>query len=195
MSASSDNAYYQALAEAISVDDPASDIQAVFNSIVENVAKTVRAKACSLALLTPDKKFLRHMASHGLSEGYLKKGRVAADRSISDALKGKPVAILDATADPRVQYPQEAKKEGVVSILSVPIILEGECLGVLRVYTDQPRRFTDSDIEFVGTAASMGAVALEKAVFGGEETSEPDYDTFRQQLKELEWARWPGQSG
>ncbi len=189
------DAYFKALSEAITVEDPTADIQKVLSSIVENVAKAVAVEACSLALITPDKRFLRHVASFGLSEEYVKKGRVIADQSISATLQGKPVAVLDAANDKSVQYPEEAQKEGIVSILSVPIILNDDVIGVLRVYSDQQRNFTDGDIQFVQTAASMGAVALKNAVFGdADESSKMDYDAFRQQLVELQWGRWPGQS-
>lgn len=169
----------------------AENIQNILCSIVENVTKEVRAKGCSLALLTPDGKFLRHMASYGLSEKYVRKGRIQVDRSMSEALNGNPVAVIDATIDARVQYRKQAEQEGIVSIVSVPVMYEKEILGVMRVYTAQPRRFTEEDIRFICTAASLGAKALENAVDGY--IPEGDYDAFRQQLLELEWARWPGQ--
>ncbi len=195
MTTTENDAYLQALSEATMTGDSTTDIQRVLDSIVENVGKAVVAKACSLALLTPDKKFLRHMAAFGLSEEYVRKGRVSADRSISDALQGNAVAILDTANDSRVQYPEEANKEGIVSILSVPIMLKDDPIGVLRVYTNQQRNFTDGDIQFVKTAANMGAVALKNAVSGSDdESSKSGHDTFQQQLVELQWGRWPGQS-
>jgi GAF domain-containing protein len=91
--------------------------------------------------------------------------------------------VLDATSDERVQYREQAFEEGIVSILSVPIMLREEIIGVLRVYTSERRRFTDADIYFAGAAANLGAIALENARI--HETLEYDYATFRRQL--LEW--------
>ena len=92
-------------------ENPNASLQAVLSSTVESVKTAVRVKGCSLALLTPDRKYLRHMASCGLSESYITKGRISVEKSIPETLKGNFVAILDATQDERVQYPAEAEKE------------------------------------------------------------------------------------
>ena len=92
----------------------------------------------------------------------------------------------------RVQYPAEAEKEGIASILAVPIYIEEEYMGVLRIYIANRRRFTVDDIYFVCTAANMGATTIENAVLDSDDPSVADHDIFRQQLVELQWARWPG---
>ena len=135
----------------------------VLNDIVENVAKALGAKGCSMMVLTPDRELLLHTTVYGLSNWYVQKGRVSTDKSISEALEGKPAAVLDATKDKRIQYHLEAKREGVASILSVPMMLREEIIGVLRVYTAEPHQFTTDDIHFVGTVANLAAIVLEKA--------------------------------
>ena len=102
-------------------------------------------------------------SSFGLSDRYLQKGPVSADRSISDTIRGKPVIIEDATSDPMVQYPEEAKKEGIASIVSVPIILRGKSIGVLRLYTSVPCRFTQEDIDFLSAVAVQSGLAIENS--------------------------------
>lgn len=94
-------------------------------------------------------------------------------KNISETLKGDFVAILDATQDERVQYPAETEKEGIASILAVPIYLEEEYMGVLRIYTANRRRFTVDDIYFVRTAANMGATTIENAVLDSDDPSRP----------------------
>jgi len=192
MTTDSSPTYYEVISEMATNENPNASLQAVLSSIVESVKTAMRVKGCSLALLTPDRKYLRHMASCGLSENYITKGRISVKKSISETSKGKVVAILDATQDKRVQYPAEAEKEGIASILAVPIYLEAEYMGILRVYTVNRRRFTVDDIYFARTAANMGATAIKNAVLNSDDPSVADYDTFRQQLVELEWARWPG---
>jgi GAF domain-containing protein len=154
--------YYQELYEVAAVLNSARDPQAVLHAIVALVAKAIGAKGCSLMLLTPDGKVLLHTAAYGLSDWYVRKGLVSADKSISESLEGKPVAVLDATKDERIQYRQQARKEGIVSILSVPTMLREEIIGVIRVYTGEPRQFSTEDIYFVGAVAHLGAIALEK---------------------------------
>ncbi len=155
--------YYTSLYELAAAINSARAPEFILQSLVEGVAKAMGAKGCSLMLLSPDRKTLLHTAVYGLSDWYVKKGPVSTDKSISEALKGKAVAILDATQDNRIQYRDQAKKEGIASILSVPMTLREEIIGVIRVYTSEAYQFTTDDIYFVGAVANLGAIALENA--------------------------------
>ncbi len=135
----------------------------VLNYIVESITRAMGVKGCSLLLLTPDKEQLIHSISYGLSNWYLKKGPVSANTIFPEILEGKPVAILDASQDPRIQYREEARREGIASTLSVPLMPRGEVIGVMRVYTSEPRQFSSEDIDFLSALANLGAIALEKA--------------------------------
>jgi signal transduction protein with GAF and PtsI domain len=188
MAVKTERKYCRNLYEVAAVVNSARTIDTVLHSVVESVSMEVRAKGCSAMLLTPDKKRLHHTATYGLSTQYIKKGSIAADKSIAEALTGKPVAVYAATEDKRIQYREQAGKEGIASILTVPMSLKGEIIGVMRVYTSEPRHFTDDDIYFISIAANIGAIALENAVLSKAKSYE--FEAFRQQLQELEWARW-----
>ncbi|MGA2106596.1 MAG: GAF domain-containing protein [Syntrophorhabdales bacterium] len=171
--------YYHSLYEVAAVLNSSRAAKDILESIVENVARTVGAKGCSLMLLTQDKKVLSRAAVYGLSERYVKKGPVLADKSLSEALRGKVVNVLHASQDDRIQYPEQARKEEIASILSVPMMLREEIVGVIRVYTAEPRQFTKDDIYFVGAVANLGAIALENARLYA--TLKKDYETFRRE--------------
>ena len=175
--------YYHSLYQVAAAINSARASEPVLNSIVENVAKAMGAKACSLTLLTPDRKLLFHATAWGLSDWFVKMGPLSADKSIAEALGGKPVAVLDATGDKRIQYPEQVKKEGIASILSVPMMLREEIIGVVRVYTAEPRRFSEADMHFVGAVANLGAIALENAEL--YEAAKKDYQVVMQEM--LEW--------
>ena len=175
--------YYQSLFELAAALNSARAPEAVLQSIVEGVAKTMGSKGCSLMLLSPDRKVLLHTVAYGLSDWYVRKGPVSADKSISEALAGRPIAVFDAAGDLRIQYREQAKKEGIGSILSVPMTLREEIIGVIRVYTAERRSFTVDDMYFVGGVANLGAIALENARL--YEAVNKDYETFRQDM--LEW--------
>ncbi|MDD5289114.1 MAG: GAF domain-containing protein [Dehalococcoidales bacterium] len=183
-----ESSYYQSLYEVAASINSARAPEKVLDSIVENVAKAMNVKGCSLMLLTPNKKLLIHTTAYGLSDWYVKKGPVSADKSIAEALEGKPVAILDATEDERAQYREQAKKEGIASILSVPMMLREEILGVIRVYTAEPYNFTMDDIFFVGAIANLGAIAMENARL--YDAIQKNYDSFRQDIMEWIGANW-----
>jgi len=81
-----------------------------------------------------------------------------------EALAGQMVAIYDARTDERFQYREEAAKEGLASVLVVPLMVEGRRpVGVLRVYTDTPREFDAEERKFVQAIADISAIAIENA--------------------------------
>ena len=99
----------------------------------------------------------------GLSESYLRKGPLDADKSIAETLNGQIVLILDTANSSRVQYPEEAIKEGIASVLSVPITVKGQIIGVLRIYTAEQRNFSDDEYELISGLADMGGIAIDNA--------------------------------
>jgi signal transduction protein with GAF and PtsI domain len=155
----------------------------VIHSIVESVTTAMSVKGCALMLLTPDKKILLHTAAYGLSDWFVRKGPVIVDQSMSYTLSGHPLVVLDATSDDRVQYHRQLTEEGIASVLSVPVKLREDVIGVMRVYTSKKYQFTDDDIAFATMAANFGAMALESARF--YDTLQKDYETFRQEM--LQW--------
>ena len=86
-----------------------------------------------------------------------------ADRSIAEAMQGKTVSVYDITQDPRAQYPEEARAEGIASMVSVPVAIKGRIIGVLRLYTSSPREFGEDELNFAEALAEMGAIAIENA--------------------------------
>jgi GAF domain-containing protein len=94
--------YYSSLYELAATLNSSRPPESILQSVVEGVAKAMGAKGCSLMLLIPDRKVLLHTVAYGLSDWYVRKGPVSADKSISEALEDKPVAILDATEDHRI---------------------------------------------------------------------------------------------
>lgn len=155
--------YYHALYRVATTVNSTLESTAVLTAIVQNVAEAMGTKACSIMLLSPDRRELRHSAAYGLSEKYVKKGPVRVDLSMSEALAGRSVAVLDATADARVQYGPQNQEEGISSILSVPMRLRGQIIGVVRVYAGEPREFSLEDAEFVEAVAHLGAISLDNA--------------------------------
>jgi signal transduction protein with GAF and PtsI domain len=102
---------------------------------VDSVKTSLEIKGCALFLIDPQNKALEVAASCGLSAEYLKKGPLS---SMSD--------------DPRIQYPDAAKKEGIASILAVPIYSRGNVIGSMRVYSAEQWEFTLEDVNFVQAA-------------------------------------------
>ena len=130
---------------------------------VESIKTALEVKGCSLFLFNRKTNELELATSFGLSEEYINKGPVSALRSIAQSLDEGPVAIYDVMDDPRIQYPEEARKEGIASLLSVPIVVGGNLMGAMRVYTANPWEFTLEDVNFVQALAQLAGAAISMA--------------------------------
>src|SRR2546421_7822565 len=131
--------YYHALHQAALTISSSLELDQVLQSVVMSITEAMQVKACVLRLLDARTSQLQLSASYGLSGGYLAKGPIEVERSPidSEALRGAPVIIPDVSADNRFQYQDAAKREGLVSVLCVPLEVHGKAIGVMRVYTSE----------------------------------------------------------
>jgi GAF domain-containing protein len=157
--------YYTALHQAALTFSSSLEVEPVLRSIAKSTAEAMQVKACALRLLDPRTGQLQLGAFYGLSEGYLAKGPIEVERSPidSEALHGTPVIIPDVSTDSRFQYQEAAKREGLVSVLCVPLEVHGKAIGVMRVYTSEQTTFREDDIQFMTVLASLAALAIENA--------------------------------
>jgi len=56
-----------------------------------------------------------------------------------------------------------ARREGLVSLLSVPLLFNQQAIGVLSVYTGQPHSFSNEEIRILSALADLSAITIEKA--------------------------------
>ncbi len=159
MALSKERAYYQAVRRAVTAVGSNADLKEKLAVIIRGTARSMKAGA-SLMMLDSSRKKLIHSASWGLSQYYLRKGVLDAERSLSEVTTGKIVVITDITKDNRIQYRQIAAQAGIVSILGVPIVMDGSAIGSIRVYTKELCEFSNQDINFVNTMAKLAGVAL-----------------------------------
>ena len=158
-----DHTYLSAFINITRAISSSLEFQEVLNQIVKSTCETTGSKGCTLMLLDEEGGKLEVKSSYGLSDQYIRKGPLSADKSIIDTLKGKPVIIEDATSDPRLQYPLEAKREGIASVIPLPVILRARVIGALRLYTSVPCKFTQDDIDFLSAIAMQAGLAIENA--------------------------------
>ncbi len=138
----------------------ALDVGEILDHIARQTAEATGAKGCAVRVLNDKTRLFELSAVWGLSQEYLKKGPVDADHSLAACMNGEVVQILDTADDPRVQYPDDAKAEGIVSILSVPMMMMDRIVGVLRLYTSEPRVFTEDELAFVRALVDLRILAL-----------------------------------
>ncbi len=137
-------------------------VQNVLRAIVESITRGTGSKGCSLLVLDPGGKKLYHRVSYGISDDFIEKGAVDVDETLRKVLKGKSVSIPDVSSDPRVQHGEEMAREGIASILSIPMRSYGGIRGVMRVYSSERRDFTKDEIDFLDSIAELSGLVLEK---------------------------------
>ncbi|OQX25422.1 MAG: hypothetical protein BWK80_15640 [Desulfobacteraceae bacterium IS3] len=139
------------------------DIKKIMHIMSADIAEILGVKASSIRLLDQENNTLELVASYGLSEQYLSKGPASAEKGIPEALRNRPIVVKDVGAEAGVEYREEKKREGIVSILSVPINARDEVIGVLRLYSDVPRDFDYDDIMMATAMAHQGGLAIQNA--------------------------------
>src|SRR5688500_6491350 len=94
------------------------DLQKVLQRTVRVVCDVMHTKAASIRLIDTEKDELVIKAVYNLSDEYLAKGPVRHSKAEIDQTALGPDGfefVRDMSTDPRVQYPQEAVREGIVS--------------------------------------------------------------------------------
>jgi signal transduction histidine kinase len=142
------------------------ELPQVLDRLVKSTAKAMEVRACSIRLLDKSGRQLEAVAVFGLSQAYLNKGPVEADTNplARETLSGHVVNIPNAPENPLLQYPEEARQEGIQSMLSAPLIGKSGPLGIIRAYAVEPERFTPDDEAFLAAIAAQGSIAIENAL-------------------------------
>ncbi len=157
------SSYYSALKRITKVANSALSLRRICNSVAKSTARAMQVNGCRILSLNSQKEYLITVGAYGLSDLYLKKGPLDARKSLPDILEGKVVSIADAAKDDRVQHPQIALAQGISSILGVPVLGKGEAIGEIRIYTREPRQFSEADKSFLLSVADICAVIFERA--------------------------------
>jgi len=141
------------------------ELQQVLETVARSAAEVLDMKAASIRLLEPSGRELVLKAVHNLSPEYLNKGPILLDKSEVDKASlegdGQVVFIEDMATDPRTIYPQDAKREGLASILSAGMVYRGKRVGVMRVYSGDTRTFSDFEQHLLHAIANLAAAAIE----------------------------------
>lgn len=138
-------------------------LKEILQLIVTMTAQVMNSKICSIMLLDDKRQELFIGATQSLSKEYINKPNVKIGQSISGLAvkKKKPVTVADVTKEPGYMYPKIAKKEGIVSMLSVPMMIRDRVIGVINSYTSYEHRFSNEEIRILQAIANQAAVAIE----------------------------------
>jgi len=135
------------------------------SAITREACALMSSRMSSLLLLDESGKWLDLRASHGAGRAYLEKPRLSAEESLVGVVirRKKPMQVADVQTSSRYQNIGMAQREGLVSLLSVPLMFSGHALGVLNVYTSRPYTFSNEEVRILSALAALSAIAIEKA--------------------------------
>ncbi len=136
----------------------------ILQLIVTVTAELMGSKICSLMLLDEAKQVLVIKATQALSPAYRNKPSIKVGQSISGLVvkERQPISVVDVTNDPQYMFPDIARREGLRSLLSVPMAMQDRVIGVLNCYTAHEHHFSDEEIRVLSTMANQAAVAIER---------------------------------
>ena len=148
----------QAINSALSLDE-------ALQAITREGATLMNGRMCALHLLDESREWLDLRASHGAGEAYLGKRRLAVSESLLGTVvrRRKPFQVENVQTSTRYQRVAVARQEGLVSLVSVPLLFRNQPIGTLSVYTGRPHSFSNEEIRILSALAELSAIAIEKA--------------------------------
>ncbi len=137
-------------------------LEDILKLIVTVTAQAIGSKLCSLMLLN-EKNELVIRATQTVSEAYTKKPPIKLGEGISGkvALENKPITVYDVQQEKDYKYKELARKEGICSLLCIPLAVKGKVIGVINLYSSQPHKFTKNEINLSSTVANQAALVIE----------------------------------
>lgn len=138
-------------------------IEDVLQLLVTMTAQMMNSKICSIMLLDQVSGELRIEATQSLSEQYRRKPNLKVGQSISGRAvqDRRPIIVADVTKEQDYMFPDLAKKEGLCSMVSVPMMVREKAVGVINSYTAVPHVFTSEEVKLLQAIANQAAIAIE----------------------------------
>jgi len=175
---------YNILREISSSLHSGAHVKDVLETIVMKSAEMLNARGALIRILNSGTRQLELGAAYGLSDQYVSKGPIPSEEIITDLCRqNRIIMIRDILNDPRVQHPKEALAEGIRMMIDAPITYRDDVLGVLRIYFDEPREFSEEEFHYIILIAERGASVIQRAQL--IEIQESRYDQLALQTEKL----------
>ncbi len=141
------------------------NVDEALRAITKEACELMRARMCSLMLLDDSGTWLDLRASFGAGDAYIKKPRLAVEDSLLGVVvrRKKSQQVANVQSDSRYQNVELARRENLVSLLSVPLIFSDQAIGTLNVYTARSYNFSNEEKKILSALAELSAIAIEKA--------------------------------
>ena len=139
-------------------------LEDILKLIVTLTANVMKAKVCNVWLIDEKKQEFNIMATQSMHQEYLNKKTIKLNEGIVGlvAREKKPKLIFDVLKEEQYKEKKLARKESLVSMASIPMMVKDKVIGVLNVYTNKPYEFSKAEVTLLSTIANQAAVAIEK---------------------------------
>jgi len=156
---------FESLASVSRTINSTLNLDEALQAITREAGVLMHARTCSLMMLDESREWLDLRASYGAGEAYINKPRLAVGDSLLGVVvrRKKPMQVTNVQESSRYQHVEVARCEGLVSLLSVPLIFAGQAIGTLSIYTGRPYSFSNEEISILSALAELSAIAIEKA--------------------------------
>jgi GAF domain-containing protein len=138
------------------------DLEHILDLIVENGIELFYGKGSSVFLTNPQENTLELKASHGLGDGFFEKEVLPIDDAVKECLE-QMIVISDVSKEQASGFPENLTLEGVLSVVCTPLRVRDKSLGVLRLYMDHIRDFSQEDRMLLNILADFSAIAIQNA--------------------------------
>jgi len=161
---SSIQTFYHAFRDISKSIHSSTRVEEVLHLAVRKTTEALNARGSILRILNLKTGELELNAAYGLSDRYLSKGHVSSTKVIEEICQeNRAIIVQDVQVDPRVQYPKEAKEEGIKMMVDLPLFMGQNVVGILRIFFDEQRAFSEEELNFAVAIAEQCALAIDKA--------------------------------
>ena len=133
--------------------------------VIDRTTDAMRAEVSSLYLVERRDGVLRLAATNGLDRRWIGKATLRIGEGITGWVANArvPLAVRDVRNEPRFKWVRAVDQERFTSMLSVPLVIRDEVIGVMNVQTVELREFERGEIDFLQTIANQVAGIIEKS--------------------------------
>jgi signal transduction protein with GAF and PtsI domain len=137
----------------------------ILQAISEMVAETLDSPVCSIMLVDDERRELVINAARCSTPEYLHKMPIKIEDSLIGRVirEGRHIMVPNVLEEKQYRYPELARKTGLASLLSVPLISREKVIGTINIYTRESRAFSEDEVGFVKVVAGQAAIAIENA--------------------------------
>ena len=138
-------------------------LEDILRLIVTVTAQVMDSKICSIMLLDEKGEYLHIRATQSISDVYNKKPPLKIGEGIAGKVLSinKPHSVYNILQEKEYKYKNIAQKEGLISLLCVPLVVKNKAIGVINLYTSSPHKFTKNEINVLTSVANQAALVIE----------------------------------